>query len=387
MVRQTGVLGAVVIGSDFRALGVVRSLGRRGIPCIVIDNVQRAAWFSRYAVKRYKWHGPMDNTHFVNYLLHVGKEQRLENWLLFPTTDDVVELVAHNRQQLALVYRLITPSWEVVRWANDKRLTYRMAQELGIAYPETWYASGERDLRAGQISFPAIIKPARSVHFHRSMHLKAFPVNNYEELSAQYSRAAKIICPDELMIQQMIPGDGNTQFSVGVFCKEGNVLFWMSARRTRQYPIDYGLNSSFVEAVELPELLEPVKNLMQYMHFSGIAEIEFKYDSRDQQYKLLDINVRAWGWHTLCRICGLDFPYIQYCDALGLELEASTPRYHHHWVRLLTDIPAGWQEIRAGITTPSDYLRSLIGPTAFSVFAWEDPLPALGIVPLLCSQE
>ena len=50
---------AVVLGSDFKALGVVRSLGRKGIRCIVIDSVPRSAWFSRYVVKRIKWQGSM----------------------------------------------------------------------------------------------------------------------------------------------------------------------------------------------------------------------------------------------------------------------------------------------------------------------------------------
>ena len=52
---QQKIAGAVILGSDFKALGVIRSLGERGIPCVVIDNIPRSAWFSRYVVKRFKW--------------------------------------------------------------------------------------------------------------------------------------------------------------------------------------------------------------------------------------------------------------------------------------------------------------------------------------------
>ena len=149
--------------------------------------------------------------------------------------------------------------------------------------------------------------------------------------------------------------------------------------RTRQYPIDYGLGSSFVEAIEVPALFVSAEKLLHYMRVSGMVEVEFKHDLRDGQYKLLDINVRPWGWHTLCITCGLDFPYIQYRDVLeGDEPAAITPCYGHHWARLLTDIPAGWQEIRAGIISPGDYLRSLMGKTVFSVLDWRDPLPTFG---------
>ncbi len=90
--------------------------------------------------------------------------------------------------------------------------------------------------------------------------------------------------------------------------------------------------------------------------------------------------MRPWGWHTLCMACGLDFPAIQYRDALGLEEPPTnlTPRYGYRWVRFLTDLPAGLQEIRAGLSTPRAYLGSLRGRKVFSVFDWRDPLPAVG---------
>jgi predicted ATP-grasp superfamily ATP-dependent carboligase len=376
--KQQDAPGAVIIGSDFRALGVARSLGRQGIPCVIVDNIHRAAWFSRYVVKRCKWHGAMDTRLFLHYLITIAKEQHLEQWLLIPTTDDVVELVARNTRQLAQIYQLVTPAWEIVCWANDKRLTYQMAQELGVACPETWYPACEEQLRTLPITFPAIIKSAISIHLHRALQLKALPAHNYEELLAQYRIAAKLIKTDEILVQEMIPGDGRTQYSVGAFCKEGRLLLAMTARRTRQYPIDYGLNSCFVEAMEVPQLFEPTSKLLRYMRLSGMVEVEFKYDQRDGQYKLLDINARPWGWHALCRSCGLDFPYVQYCDSQGQPPRHVVPRYGRHWVRLLTDIPAGLQEMRAGITTPGAYLRSLLDSTTFSVFDWRDPLPALG---------
>jgi predicted ATP-grasp superfamily ATP-dependent carboligase len=76
--------------------------------------------------------------------------------------------------------------------------------------------------------------------------------------------------------------------------------------------------------------------------------------------------------------CGLNFPYIQYCDALGQAPVHIAPRYDYHWVRLITDIPAGLQEIQAGLTTPGLYFHSFSGNTVFSVLDWHDPLPALG---------
>src|SRR6266699_888701 len=102
--RQKSWPGAIVLGSDFKALGVVRSLGRQGVPSVVIDNSPRSAWFSRYVVKRFRWNGPMDDATFLNFLLNIGKEHHLEQWILFPAQEEVSELIAHNSQQLASIY-------------------------------------------------------------------------------------------------------------------------------------------------------------------------------------------------------------------------------------------------------------------------------------------
>ncbi len=385
---QRAKQGVILLGSDFKALGVVRSLGRRGIPCIVIDDTPRSAWFSRYVVKRFRWGGHMDDDAFVPFLLSIGKQYHLEQWVLFPTQDEVVQLVSCNAPQLSQVYRLVTQDWSVIKWANDKRFTYRMAQETGVPCPGTYYPANEDELAALDIQFPVIIKPAISIKFQYATRLKALPASSREELLEQYRAVIKTIPADEVMVQEVIPGDGRTQFSVAVFCAEGRILTGMTAQRTRQYPIDYGLGSSFVEAIAVPELFDLAKKLLMHMRVSGMVEVEFKYDQRDQRYKLLDINVRPWGWHTLCIACGLDFPYMQYCAVVEQEAVAlfSDPRYGAHWVRLLTDLPAGLQEIRAGITTPYAYLKSLRGKTAFSVFDWRDPVPALGDFLIACSR-
>lgn len=373
--RQPGV---VVLGSDYKALGIVRSLGRRHIPCVVIDNLPRSAWFSRYAYKRFRWRGHMDDVALLDFLLHIAKEHHLEQWVLFPLPDETVELIAHHTKELSSWYKLITQEWEIVQWANDKRLTYRMAQQLGIPCPQTWYPLCEEDLQSMEIKFPVIIKPVTSAHLQHALRLKALPANNCEELLVQYQLARSIIDAEHITVQEIIPGNGQAQFSVAAYCKEGDVLACMTARRTRQYPIDYGLGSSFVEAMEVPVLLDPATKLLNHMRLSGMIEVEFKYDQRDGQYKLLDVNARPWGWHTLAMACGLDFPFIQYCDLLGERLPLEAPRYGYYWVRLLTDIPAGLHEMKAGITTPAAYLRSLIGRATFSVLDWRDPLPAFG---------
>jgi D-aspartate ligase len=320
----------------------------------------------------------MSGPPFVKFLTDLAEAHRLNGWVLLPMQDQVVELVARNTDELSRAYRLVTQPWETLRWAHDKRLAYRVARELGIACPTTWYPADEAELSRMDIAFPAIVKPAMSIGMQHAIGRKALEAWDMDRLRYQYRAACAVVDPEQLMVQEVIPGNGHNQFAVGAFCADGRLLGAMTARRTRQFPFDYGWASSFVEALEVPGLVEIARALCGRLRLSGMVEVEFKLDRRDDLYKLLDINVRPWGWHALCIACGLDFPYAQYQQALQETIELSAPRYGFRWRRLITDIPAGLQEIRRGRTTPRAYLRSLRGPIVPSVFDWRDPLPALG---------
>lgn len=370
-------IGAVVIGSDFRGLGVVRSLGRRGIPTVVIDSEPRSAWFSRYTGRRLRWNGSMGVPEFTDFLIAAARTFGLHRWVLLPLQDEVVELVAREHEKLSAVFTLATPPWPVARWALDKRLLQQLAEETGVPYPRSWSLEGRAQDDLG-ISFPAVVKPRMSAGLQHSHRRKAIAVRSSGELAAAIRALEGTVPPQELTVQEFIPGAGESQFSVAALCHDGALVCVMTARRRRQYPIDFGMSSCFVESVEVPALLDPAQRLVRALGLSGLVEIEFKRDHRDGQFKLLDINIRPWGWHTLGAACGLDFAYLGFLEAIGDRVETSRPVYGPRWRRLLTDLPAAAREVQAGISSPIGYLRSFKGMTVPSVFDLSDPLPALG---------
>ncbi len=377
MPHSTDVTGVVVLGSDFKALAATRSLARRGIPVAVVDSVPRSAWFSRLVAARYRWAGPMSGERFLQFLLQIGRRQHAQ-WMLFPMQDDVTELVAIEQERLRAHFRLATPPWTVLRELHDKRRLHDLAARLGIPQPSIWWPQTAAELETLPVCFPVVVKPTTSVALQRAYRKKAFLARDRRELIAQYERARKVTAPGELLVQELIPGSGEEQYSVATFCLDGRMLVSMTARRRRQYPFDFGLSSSFVEAVRVPELVPLAERLLAATQVSGMLEIEFKRDPRSGEPKLLDVNVRPWGWQGLCIASGIDFPYMQYCWATGQPLPAPTPVYGGCWRRAVTDLPSGFQEIRAGVTSPRNYVRSLSGRSPVpSVFDASDPLPAL----------
>jgi predicted ATP-grasp superfamily ATP-dependent carboligase len=149
--------------------------------------------------------------------------------------------------------------------------------------------------------------------------------------------------------------------------------------------MDFGRASTFVETAELPEVEEPARKLLERIGYTGLVEVEFKRDPRDGKCKLLDVNPRVWGWHTLCARAGIDFTYLAWQLAHGEAVPASTARLGVRWSRLSTDLPAVVSEIRSGRLSVRDYLRSLRGPREHAIFARDDLLPGLLELPLLAS--
>ena len=139
VLRANRTVGAVVIGGDYQGLGIVRSLGRQGVPVCVVDDELSISRYSRYATKFVKLANLHDERVVVDSLLELGKRLGLEGWVLYPTREELVAAISRHRSELSEVFRVPTPRWESVKWAWDKRNTYRLAGELGIPVPVTHY--------------------------------------------------------------------------------------------------------------------------------------------------------------------------------------------------------------------------------------------------------
>jgi D-aspartate ligase len=374
--------GALVIGGNLNGLSIARSLGRHGVPVwVTTPPNMKLASFSRYTLRTFPWPDG-DSEAQAAYLLELAERHHLDQWVLFPTSDESAALLSKFHAPLSRRFRVSTPTWDVLRWAYDKRLTYRLAAEQQVDYPSTIYPSTEADLEAVACSFPAILKPATHATINRFTADKAWPVADRGELLARYRQARELIPPDLILVQEMIPGGGESQFSYAALCCGGLPIASLTARRTRQYPIDFGYSSSLVETLDIPEIVAPSRRLLAAIRYTGIVEVEYKLDARNGRYKLLDINPRLWTWSPLGGRAGTDFPYLLWQMMVGRPVAKQTGRSGVRWVRMSTDVPAAFHEMFRGRLSPGAYLRSLRGPLEFALMAADDPLPGLLDLPL-----
>jgi predicted ATP-grasp superfamily ATP-dependent carboligase len=379
--RLKDVPGAVVIGGDYQGLGIVRSLGRRGIPICILDDERSISRYSRYATYGVRVPDLRNQETTVQSLLDLAKRLDLKGWVLFPTRDELVAAISHHRVALSEVFRVSTPSWDTIQWVWNKRNTYKLARELNIPIPETWFPDELADLDQITTPFPLVLKPGVKEHFFYATNDKAWRADSRAQLQEQFSRATELAGPREILIQDLIPGDGKNQLAYCAFFKDGKAVGSMVSRRLRQHPHEFGRASTCVETIDLPILESLSERFLRAINYYGLVEVEFKLDPRDGQYKLLDVNARTWGYHSLGFAAGVDFPFMLYADQIGETAMASRGIPGHLWIRLLTDIPTGIVEVSGRRIRLRDYLESLRHVHTDAVFSKEDPLP--GIVEFL----
>ena len=381
--RLTEHVGAVVVGGDYQGLGIVRSLGRRGIPVFVVDDEPSLSRFSKYTTKFLREPGLRDERKTIDSLLEIGKRFGLQDWVLYPTRDETVAAFSRYREELEKAFRVPTPHWNSVQWAWDKRNTYKLAQELGIPAPITHYPEHIDQLAELSLAPPFAIKPAIKEHFIYATKAKAWRADTHTELKTLFSKASELLPRGEIMVQEVIPGGGSQQFSYCAFFRDGRAVGKMTVRRRRQHPIQFGRASTYVETVDLPILEELSEKFLRKIGYYGLVEVEYKLDPRDSQYKLLDVNARTWGYHTLGANAGLDFSYMLFSDQLGWPVPTSQVGAGLAWLRMMTDLPAACMALRAGDVDLKCYMRTLRTYTTEAVFSVDDPLPGFAEMLLL----
>lgn len=373
--------GAIILGGAHGSLALARSLGRRGIPVWFVTNDHPIARFSRYVSRSLVWPGPRD-CNAAKFLLELARYHNLEGWVLFASGDAEVCFVAQHYDDLASVFRVTTPPWSVTRYAGDKHLTYQQAESAGVSYPKSYHPRDRKDVASLAFQFPMILKPSAREQANAFTLAKAWKADSREELLSCYDAAAALVGHDAIVLQEYIPGTGTNQFSYAAVWSHGKPVASLVARRVRQYPIDFGFTSTFVEVLDNPDVEAAAVRFLGSLGYDGIAELEFKFDERDGSYKLLDFNARAWTWLALGAKAGVDFPYLLWQVATGEKPAECQAKIGATWMYLSRDIVSAIQNIAAGRISFSDYLSSLRLPMALAAFAVDDPLPGIVDFPL-----
>ena len=324
---------ALVLNSQVNGLGVIRSLGMKGVSVLALDPDPLAVGMhSKYVKGRVVCPEPLHQEEaFVNLLISIGKEMEVPG-ILFPTTDAYVVAVVRSKAKLEKYYRIPFSPWEIIKEIVDKEHQYKKAKKAGIPIPITFFPKGINDVRTigKNITYPVILKPAYSHPFVVKYPIKAVKVNSDKELLEKYQKYT--LAGHKMLIQEIIEGNANR---LHAFCsyvnKHGEFIAIFTSRKLEQYPPDFGMGTVF-ESVDEPRIVELGTRLLKIFNYYGISSSEFKLDPKDGQFKLMELNPRTTRCSSLSTECGVNFPYIAYQDMLGKKSTRASLSYNTRWV-------------------------------------------------------
>ena len=312
--------GVIIIEGHVQGLSNVRALGEQGIPVWVIDTSDCVARYSKYC-QNFEICPAFDNELFIDFLIQFSEKHNLQKWLLLPSNDHAVYSISKNKEKLNHHFKLITEDLKTVLKIYNKVELLKIAHEIGVDYPlyETYNSLSDCD--KVKLNFPLITKGNNGLSFYKKTKTKVLLSNTKEELKYNLQNLESKIPLKETFTQEILPfREENKTISFTCFSINGEIKAHWIGTKLREHPLRFG-TATLAESIEKSELLQPSKKLMKTLNYTGICEIEYLLDIRDNKYKLIEINARSWLWIGLAKACGVNYAKIAYEYVNGVEIQ------------------------------------------------------------------
>jgi D-aspartate ligase len=372
------VLSAKTHGS----LGIIRSLGRLGVPVFAIDAEPRGpAAESRYLRRRFVFDlGDAESADLVEVLLRAS-EAIGRRAVLIPTWDETAVAVSEIIDLLDDAFLVPRQPDELPGALTDKAEMSRLARRHDVPTPEIVVPQQLDDVRAfaGSATFPVMLKGIDGNRLKARTGRKMVLVDGPAELLRLYSELED---PDDpnLMLQEYIPGGDDTVWMFnGYFDERSDCLVGFTGRKLRQTPIYTGATSLGI-CTRNDVINQTTRRWMKAIGYRGILDIGYRYDARDGQYKVLDVNPRIGATFRLFVASnGMDVARALYLDLTGQPVPVALPIEGRKWM-VEMDIKSSLDYWRDGKLGPAQWLQSLSGIQEFGYFARDDLRPFLSLV-------
>ena len=355
-------------------LGVIRDLGRHGVPVLGLDDNPLALGFSsRYAAGMLCPSPKQDEDGFVDFLEELGRRLP-QKAVIFPTHDEYIWPLSRHAERLSRWFLLPFSRWDVMERLYDKRAQLEAAWRAQVDTPVTVFIDGPGDVAraAATVPYPAILKPVESLAFKDRFHRHLIDIDSPADLDRVWPQVADL---GTLILQERVPGGDEELFTVGSYLDAGSrPLAVFTGHKIRQHPAGAGSCRLGVARWD-GELADAGLRLLVEMGYHGVSQVEFKRDVRDGRYCLMEINARHWMWHALSTACGVNLSLAAYRDAVGRPFVAPHQRDGGKWVVATKDTPLAVREMWRRELSPLAWLRSMHGTCIDGVLSLTDPVP------------
>ena len=242
-----------------------------------------------------------DEKEFIKAINKFSKEHSDKKIVLISSNETYAAFLVNNKLPDNCIYNY--PKKEILNNFINKEKFYK-AYNRYLDIPNTiYYKCSTKYLPKIDIKYPIIIKPANVVmynHISFSGKEKIYKVNKEKDALRIIENIKNGGYTDTLIIQEFIPGDDSYLFdSVTYSNKDGKVTDMTFAqiglqehKKTMIGNAAVLINGVNTYDVDVIPTIKKLTKFMEDIGYTGYAEFDLKYDSRDKKFKVLEINAR-----------------------------------------------------------------------------------------------
>ncbi|UNO44035.1 ATP-grasp domain-containing protein [Streptomyces sp. MST-110588] len=336
-------------------VGAIRSLGRIGVPMYAIteDRFTPAA-VSRYLHGRFVWPttGREDPERLVEGLLRIGKRIGRPT-VLVPTDEEAAVLIGENADVLAGHFLFPRVDPELPRRLASKQGLHELCVEHGVPSPAAAFPDSYQDIErfAARARFPVVAKNREA--FQRRRQPAVAGTTRIAGPAQLLDLARDWGARPGVILQEYLPREQAEDWIVhAYFDAESTARAMFTGVKVRSWPPHAGMTAC-AYVVDNPELAEMAAQFIKRIGFSGIVDLDWRYDRRDGRYKLLDFNPRMGAQFRLFENeAGVDVVRAQHLDLTGQHVPEAEQRAGQRFIVENIDLPALLAYRRSGYSTP-----------------------------------
>ncbi len=375
--------GVIIIEGHVQGLSNVRSIGEMGIPVIVVDRNNCIARYSKYCKAFFKC-PPFYSDEFAAFLINLAKNENLKDWLLIPSNDHAVHTLSKHKEKIQAIYKTFVPDFNELPNIYDKKKLLDIASKNGVAIPRTVVFQNPSEKHFNEQEFPIMTKGRNGLTFYKKTGKKAFISKNSAELKIQLEALSKKVPIQNCLNQEVIPYNSEHKtISFTCFSVNGEIKSQWSGVKLREHPLRFG-TATYTMSIDSSPFQNQSMTLIKALNYSGVCEIEYLYDERSKEYKLIEINPRTWLWVGLAKACGIDYAKMMYAHAHNQPIKyPDTYPTEKKWINHITDLPFSIKGTLKREYSVYQVLKSYCTKREFAIFKARDPLPFLSFIFLL----
>lgn len=352
----------VIGGNHHNTLGVIRSLGRKGLRTILVlvtSETKPFVSYSKYIKRTIQISG---NEQITDVLLNQCRDVKSKP-VVICCSDGSIGVVDENRDILKQYFHL-PGAEEQGRIASlmSKKVMAELASSVGLKIPQSIYITNQSG-ELFQVEYPCIIKPLESRKGSKSDISVCHTIDDLKAYSINHDL-------QNYQIQEYIEKDFEYQL-IGCSTKHDIIIPGVS-KILRPCK---GSNTSFLHYMALPDDFCNIEKCKEFVHstgYYGLFSLEFLRDKDGKDY-FMEINFRNDGNAISVTAAGLNLPYIWYLSCIGKDYQAEknntiTSKY------VMPDL-AELKLLVTGKINIAQYLGDLIKADCFMEFDRNDILP------------